>query len=223
MKNGLLCLLLGLSSIALHAQDPLGKLIVGLETGFEVKQYHDDYIPRIIPGIQVETSFWRFSVGVGLSRKFYHEYQYVFYKGKNKVDLVDGQPVTTYLYDVKGFKPAYWSVPIKLNFRVHRCNCVYIHAATMLEFLDSHKPERTVFVDAQSKDVLPYGVQRKELMHMRTRSFEFGIGIKLFAIGNMRVYARPTYVISQKPEVYVDNKYGATLRMSFGAQFGLFN
>lgn len=208
--------------VVLFAQDPLGKLIVGLETGFEVKQFQDDIIPRIIPGIQVETSIWRFSLGIGLSRKFYREYQYVYYNGKTEVELVDGQPVTTYLFDVKGFKPAYWAVPVKLNFRVHRCNCVYVHAAAIFEFLDSRKPERVVFRDARSREVLPFGIRREELMRSRTRSYEFGIGFKLFGIGNLRVYARPAYVFSESPEVYAEKRFGGTLRMNFGAQYGFF-
>jgi len=224
MRNLLLCFCFGvLGVVAVQAQDPLGKLIVGLETGFEVKQFQDDIIPRIIPGLQLETSFWRFSLGVGLGRKFYHEYQYVSYNGKTSVEVIDNQPVTSYLYDVIGFKPAYWAVPIKLNFRVHRCNCVYIHTAAIFEFLDSRKPERTVFVNARSKEVLPFGVRREELMHKQTRSYEFGIGIKLFAIGNLRVFARPTYVFSQNPEVYGEHENVSTLRMSFGAQYGFFN
>ena len=90
-----------------HAQrkDPIGRLIFGLETGFDFKQYHDDIIPRVMPGIQAEYSFWRFSLGVGLMRKYYHEYQYVYYNGKYKTEIIDDQPVITYYYDVKGFKP----------------------------------------------------------------------------------------------------------------------
>jgi hypothetical protein len=220
MKKLLFLCCFSLLACVARAQDPIGKMIVGLDMGFDVKQFEDGIIPRFIPGIQAEFPIWRFSFGIGLSRKFYRPYEYVYYTGKTQEVLENEQPITFYAYDVKAFNPAYWSVPVKIDFRFHKCRCVYFHAAANFEFLDDRKPERIKFTDALSREVPPYGVQRADLMKKQTRSYEFGIGFKLHSSDYFRVFARPTYVLSENPEVYTDQpKYLSTFRMTFGAQY----
>jgi hypothetical protein len=204
-----------------QSQDPLGRLLIGLEGGFDVQQFHDDEIPRFLPGLQIEAPIWKFALGVGLSRKFFNTYQYVYHVGLTETLIEDGNPVLYYVYDVKGFKPAYWSVPLKLTFRLHSCECVYLYAGTFLDFLDNSSPESVIYTGARSRDVLPYGVVREELMRTRTRGIELGVGFSLYTWERFRIHARPAVVFSTHPEVYGNQTQGTTLRINFGVQYGI--
>jgi hypothetical protein len=218
MKH-LLCFVFAVLSWSAQAQDPIGKMIIGFETGFDVQHFKDGIAPRVIPGLQFEMPVWKFSVGIGLSKKFYRDYEYYFHNGKTESVLENEQPVTMFLSDVRAFKPSYWAVPIKINYRFVKCNCVYFHAAVMFETLDSRKDERTVFTDARTREQ-PLGfLNREKLMRKHTTSYEFGIGFKLHSSDYFRIIARPTFVLSQNPEIYHTDRYLPSIRMTFGAQY----
>lgn len=211
-----LCLL----SLPSNSQKAFGKLVVGLEMGFDVNQFTEGVKPRFIPGIQAEVPLGRFSFGVGLGREIYREYEYYTFNGQTRERIENEQPVTYYLADAHEFRPAYWSVPIKIDYRFHKCHCVYFHAGMTFDFFNDSPPDRVVFQNAEFRQQPLSEVGRELLFKQKTRSYEFGIGFKLHSNDYFRLIARPTYVLSENPEIYTDGpKYIPTLRMTFGAQY----
>jgi hypothetical protein len=221
MKRLLISLFLLAVVLVLRAQDPIGKIIVGFETSFDVQHFRDGTTPRFIPGFQMEIPFWKFSVGIGISKKYYRNYEYLFYTGRTEEVLVNEQPTIQYISDIRAFKPDAWAIPIKINYRFVKCNCVYLHAAAIFETLDTRKPEHTVFNDARTTEQPAGFLHRERLFRRHTTSYEFGIGFKLHSSERFRVFARPTFVLSQNPEIYHPDRYLPTLRMTFGAQYAI--
>jgi hypothetical protein len=209
-----------LLSPTIHAQKTFGKLVVGLEVGFDVAQFNDGIKPRLIPGLQVEAPLGRFSFGAGLGREVYYEYKYYTYNGQTIERIENEKPVTYYLADAHEFRPAYWSVPIKVDYRFLKCHCVYLHAGMTFDFFSDSPPDQVVFQNAELEQQ-PYDhLERTQLFKSNTRSYEFGIGFKLHSNDYFRLVARPTYVLSENPEIYTDAPdYIPTFRMTFGAQY----
>ncbi len=204
----------------LEAQKAFGKLVVGLEMGFDVNQFTDGIKPRFIPGIQAEVPLGRFSFGVGLGREIYREYEYYTFNGQTRERIENEQPVTYYLADAHAFRPAYWSVPIKVDYRFHKCHCVYVHAGMTFDFFSDSPPDQVVFQNAELRQQPLSEVGRTLLFKQKTKSYEFGIGFKLHSNDYFRLIARPTVVWSENPEIYTDApEYIPTLRMTFGAQY----
>lgn len=220
MKHILVVAALSLLSVNASAQKAFGKLVVGLEMGFDVSQYTRGIKPRFIPGLQAEVPLGRFSFGAGLGREIYYEYEYYTYAGQTIQRIENELPVTYYLANAHAFRPAYWSVPIKVNYRFHKCYCVYLHAGMTFDFFSDSPPERIVFRGAEV-EYQPYDhLERTQLFKKNTRSYEFGVGFKLHSNDYFRLIARPTMVWSENPEIYTDApKYITTVRMTFGAQY----
>lgn len=220
MKHLFVLIAMSLLSPTVHAQKAFGKLVAGIEMGFDVSQFTKGIKPRFIPGIQVEVPFERFSIGAGIGREIYYEYEYYTFTGQTVERIENEQSVTYYLADSKAFRPAYWSLPIKINYRIFKCHCAYLHAGMTFDFFNDSPPERIVFQNAELRQ-RPYDhLERTQLFKKNTRSYEFGIGIKLHSNDYFRLTARPTYVLSENPEIYTDApKYISTLRMTFGAQY----
>ena len=206
-----------------QSQKNFGKLVVGIETGFDVSQFTDGLKPRFIPGIQVEAPIGRFALRVGFARKIFHEYQYYTFTGQTIERIENEKPVTYFLADAHAFRPAYWSVPVSVQYRVHSCHCVFLHAGVAFDFFSDSPPERIVFRNAEV-NYQPYDhLERTQLFKKTTRNYELGIGFNLFANDFFRVLARPSIVWSENPEIYTDDpEYLPTLRMTFGAQFAFF-
>lgn len=209
-----------LFALPLQSQKAFGKLVAGVEVGFDVSQFTKGIKPRLIPGIQVEAPLGRFSFGAGLGREIYHAYQYYTYSGQTIERIENEKPVTYYLADAHEFRPAYWSIPLKVDYRFHKCHCVYVHAGVTFDFFSDSPPDKIVFRGAEL-DQQPYDqLERTQLFKRSTRSYEFGVGFKLHSNDYFRLIARPTYVLSENPEIYTDApKYIPTLRMTFGAQY----
>lgn len=205
---------------AVHAQKAFGKLVVGLEVGFDVAQFNDGIKPRIIPGLQVEAPLGRFSFGTGFGREIYYPYKYYTFTGQTIERIENEKPVTYYLADAHEFRPAYWSVPLKIDYRFLKCHCVYLHAGMTFDFFSDSPPDEVVFRNAELEQQ-PYDhLERAQLFKSSTKSYEFGIGFKLHSNDYFRLIARPTYVLSENPEIYSDAPdYIPTFRMTFGAQY----
>lgn len=220
MKQLFFLAALGLFSATLQAQKAFGKLVVGLDVGFDVAQFNDGIKPRLIPGIQAEAPLGRFSFGIGLGREIYYPYKYYTFTGQTIERIENEKPVTYFLADAHEFRPAYWSVPVKVDYRFHKCHCVFLHAGMTFDFFSDSPPDRIVFRNAEVQQQ-PYDhLERTQLFKRTTRSYEFGIGFKLHSNDYFRIIARPTYVLSENPEIYTDApKYIPTLRMMFGAQY----
>jgi hypothetical protein len=207
------------------AQAHFGKLIGGLEMGFDVSQLTDGIKPRFIPSFQLEVPFGPVAFGAGIGREYYHYYEYALSTGQTVQREEGGAIVTYYLANVREFKPAYWTLPLKAEVRVHKCQCVYLQAGMTFDFFDSSTPDRLVFSGAEFREPWPYELRHDDLFKKRTTSFTFGIGFNLFRTEGFRLIARPSIVWSENPEVYKlyadAPKYIPTLRMNFGAQMAI--
>lgn len=209
-----------LISPALRAQEAFGKLVAGVEVGFDVSQFTEGIKPRIIPGIQVEAPVGRFSFGTGISREIYYEYEYYVFTGQTVQRIENEQLVTYYLADAHAFRPAYWSIPLKIDYRFHKCHCVYLHAGMTFDFFSDSPPDKVTFQNAELRQQPLSEVGRELLFKQTTKSYEFGVGFKLHSNDYFRLVARPTMVWSENPEIYTDAPaYIPTFRMVFGAQY----
>ena len=203
-----------------HAQKAFGKLVAGIETGFDVAQFTAGIKPRLIPGVQVEVPIGPISLGVGLGREIYRDYEYYTWTGQTVERIENEKPVVYYLADIHAFRPAYWTLPIKIDYRFHRCHCVYVHAGMTVDFFSSSPPDRITFQNAEVKESPLTEVRRDQLFKKTTKSYEIGVGFKLHSNDYFRIVARPTYVLSENPEIYTDGpKYLPTFRMTFGFQY----
>lgn len=202
------------------SQQAFGKLVAGLELGFDVAQYTAGIKPRLIPGFQVEVPIGRLSLGVGIGNEIYHKYEYYTFNGSTVERIENEKPVLYYLADVHAFRPAYWTVPIKIDYRFHRCHCVYIHAGMTFDFFNNHPKEEIVFQNAELRERPLDAVRRDQLFKKTTKSYEIGVGFKLHSNDYFRIVARPSYVLSENPEIYTDApRYIGTVRMTFGFQY----
>ena len=226
MKNFTLLAFLLATVQSLPAQRDFAKLVGGLEMGFDVSQLTDGYKPRFIPSFQLEVPIETFAFGIGIGRKYYQAYEYGLSTGGTVLRDEGGATVTYYLTDIREFKPAFWTVPLKAEVRFHRCQCVYLQAGMTVDFFDSGTPDRIVFSGAEVKQPWPYKLRHDELIKKRTTSFSLGIGFNLFRTEGFRLIARPSIVWSENPEIYQlyavnPPKYIPTLRMNFGAQMAI--
>lgn len=207
------------------AQRDFGKLVGGLEIGFDVSQLTDGFKPRFIPSFQLEVPIGPLALGAGIGRKYYHYYEYGLNTGQTRQREEGGATVTYYLTNIREFKPAYWTMPLKAEVRIHKCQCVYLQAGMTIDFFDSTTPDRLVFSGAEVREPWPYELRHDDLFKKRTTSFSLGIGFNLFRTEGFRLIARPSIVWSENPEVYKlfadAPNFIPTLRMNFGAQVAI--
>jgi hypothetical protein len=220
MKKLIVLAVMALLTQQIAAQKAFGKLVVGIETAFDVSQFTEGIKPRLIPGVQVEVPVERFSFGIGLGREIYYPYKYYTFTGQTIERIENEKPVRYFLADAHEFRPAYWSIPVKVNYRLLKCHCVYLHAGMSFDFFSDSPPDKIVFRNAELEQQ-PYDkLERTQLFRSSTRNYEFGVGFKLHSNDYFRLIARPTYVFSENPEIYTDApKYIQTFRMTFGAQY----
>ncbi len=204
------------------AQRSFGTIVMGLESGFDVAQFSDGIRARMSPAIQAEFSIGRFSFGAGIGKKFHRAYEFYSFTGETVEREEGGAIVRYYLADLHSFNPNQWIVPVKINFRVHRCDCAYLHLGMVFEKADLRKPDVIKFVGAEYDQPFNQGLVRTQLIKPRTRTYEFGVGFNVFRREFFRLTARPTYVLSENPEIYGQAPdWLPTLRFTFGAQFAL--
>lgn len=220
LKNGLFLIALLAFSPQLLAQKAFGKLVAGLEVGFDVNQFQAGTKPRFIPGFQVEVPIGSFSLGAGIGREIYYPYEYYTWTGEIVERIDNEKPTPYYVSNLHEFRPAYWTVPIKIDYRFHRCHCVYLHAGMTFDFFSDSPPDKITFEGAELREAPLTEVRRDQLFKKTTKSYEFGVGFKLHSNDYFRIVARPTFVISENPEIYSDGpEYLSTLRMTFGFQY----
>lgn len=204
------------------AQKDFAKLVGGLEVGFDVSQLTDGEKPRLIPSFQVEVPIESLALGIGIGRKYFQEYEYPVFAGQIIQKEQDGVIVTRYKSNIRSFKPAYWTMPLKVEVRVHRCQCVYLQAGMAFNFQDVSTPDRLVFSGAELDFQSFNEFRHDQLFKKRTKDYSFGIGFNLFRSGGFRLTARPSIIWSENPEIYTEApKFIPTLRMNFGAQFAI--
>lgn len=220
-KITLLFALCGVFQMGL-CQRNFGKLIGGLEMGFDVSHLTTGETPRFIPSFQLEVPIRSFAVGAGIGRKYYMAYEYPIFAGQVIQRLENGVLVTRYKSNIRSFDPAYWTIPIKAELRVHRCQCVFLQAGMNIDILDVSTPDRLVFSGAELEFQSFNEFTHDQLFKKRTMSYTFGIGFNLFRTQGFRLIARPSIVWSENPEIYtVAPKYISTLRMNFGMQMAI--
>ncbi len=220
LKRYFLLLALLAPAAAVPAQKAFGKLVAGLEVGFDVNQFTDGLKPRLIPAFQVEVPIGRFSIGAGFGNEIYREYEYYTYAGQTIERIENEKPVPYYVSDLRAFRPSYWTLPLKIDYRFHRCYCVYVQAGVNFEFFNDRPKERIAFQGAELRERPLDEVPRELLFKKMTRSYSLGIGFKLHSNDYLRIIARPSFVLSENPEIYTDApRYIPTLRMNFGLQY----
>jgi hypothetical protein len=203
-------------------QEHFGKLIGGVEMGFEVSHLTTGVTPRFIPSFQLEVPIESAALGAGIGRKYYEAYEYPVYAGQVVIKDEGGVMVTRYKSNIRNFDPAYWTVPLKAEVRVHRCQCVYLQAGITFDFLDTSTPDRLVFSGAELEFQSFNEFKHEQLFKKFTTNYNFGIGFNLFRTEGFRLIARPSIIWSENPEIYTEApKYISTLRMNFGAQFAI--
>lgn len=209
------------------AQKSFGYVVLGLESGFDVAQFSKGLKARMAPSIQAEFSLGPVSLGIGIGRKLYREYEFYSFTGETVEREIGGVTRMYYLADQHAFKPAYWIIPLKINYRVHRCDCVYLHAGITFEQVDLGRPDIIKFKGAEFEpsQYRPYleNLQRAQFLVPKTKSYEFGIGFNVFRRDYFRLTARPAYVLTENPEAVNTGapKLLPTLRFSFAAQFAI--
>jgi hypothetical protein len=207
---------------SVFSQKSFGKFIVGLESGFDVAQFSKGIKARMTPAIQGEISLGKLSIGAGIGRKVYSEYPFYVFSGEKVERAVNDSVEVFYLADLHAFKPAYWVIPLKIDYRVHRCDCVYLHAGITIEQVDLRRPDVIKFRGAEFNQPYAVGIVRSQLVRPKTTSYEFGVGFNLFRRDFFRLTARPTYVLTRNPEVYTNGPaLLPTLRFTFAAQFAV--
>lgn len=207
---------------AVRAQRDFSRLAAGLDIGFDVHQLVAGEKPIWIPGVQVEVPLGPLALGVGFGREMYHAYDYYVFAGSTVDRMENGQIVTYFVSDLHSFRPAYWTVPFKVEYRVHRCQCVFLYAGASLDFFDAHTRDRLVFSGAELRQQPFSEIPHELLFKNYTHSYSLGVGFNLFANDYMRLTARPSFVWSENPEVYTSGPYYiGTFRMNFGWQFAL--
>jgi hypothetical protein len=219
----LAALLLGLLAQQAQAQQAFGKLVAGLEVGFDVNQFTEGLKPRLVPSFQLEAPIGPFSIGAGIGTEIYREYEYYTYAGQTIERMEDGKLVPYYVSNLNAFRPAYWTVPVKIDYRFHRCNCVYVQAGMSFHFFND-RPEGSIkFEGAELRERPLDAVPREILFKKNTKSYTLGVGFSLYTHRFFRFTARPSFVLRENPEIYTSApKYLSTLRMNFGFQVGLF-
>ena len=141
MKNTLFYALFLFVAPALSAQKPFAKMVVGLEGSMDLQQYTDGIRVHPMPALQVEYPFHKFSVGLGISRKVYSQFGYQTFDGNISSWQIGENNATVFHYADKLIKPVYWSIPLRIQYRLP-CNCVYVQGAASLDFLDTGVPEK---------------------------------------------------------------------------------
>lgn len=222
MKKSTLFAFLFLVAGAANAQENFGKLVGGLEVGFDVRQLTLGTTPRLIPSFQLEVPIGSFALGAGIGREYYKEYEYYVFAGQIIQKEQNGVMVTLYKSNLRAFTPAYWTVPLKAEVRVHRCQCVYLQAGMSVDFLDVGAEDRLVFSGAELPQQAFDSYRQDQFFKSRTTSFSLGIGFNLFRTEGFRLTARPSIIWSENPEIYTEApNFIPTLRMNFGAQVAI--
>jgi hypothetical protein len=99
---------------------------------------------------------------------------------------------------------------------------VYLHGGITFERIDFGKPDVIKFRGAQFEQPLASGVERGQLVNHHLKTYEIGIGFNVYRRDFFRLTARPTYALTENPEVYTNGpKMLPTLRFAFAAQFAL--
>lgn len=200
------------------AQQPFAKMIVGLEAGWDLQVYDQGIRPRLIPGVQVEYPWQKFSFGLGIARKGYRSFYYETATGQSQAGLLGEKKVQYHLTEVRTFRPEYWSVPLRINYRLP-CNCVYLHGAMSFDFLNASTSGTVTESYAYTQQPAPEYLQEHGLKS-RLRTYEIGLGFKLHSSDYFRLVARPSYVWSENPEIGGPGpEYLRSLRMTFGMQY----
>jgi hypothetical protein len=207
---------------SVYCQKSFGNLIIGVESGFDVAQFSKGIKARMLPSIQAELSLGKISLGAGIGRKWYGDYSYYSFTGVTVEREVNDTFLRFYIADLHTFKPAYWTIPLKINYRLHRCDCVYLHAGITLEQVDLGRPDVVTFRGAEFDQPYAVQVERGQLVVPKTTSYELGVGFNLFRRDFFRLTAQPTYVLTRNPEVYSNGPaLLPTLRFTFAAQFAV--
>jgi hypothetical protein len=104
-EKNLICFLVATTfGVRLPAQSSFGKVIVGIESAFDVAQFSEGIKAKASPYFQAEIPFWKFSVGAGFGKQFYPDYEFYTSNGAMTEREVNGATVRYYLADLHSFQ-----------------------------------------------------------------------------------------------------------------------
>lgn len=216
MKN-IFALLFLLAAATVQAQQPFAKMVVGLETGWDLLLYDEGRKPHVIPNIHVEYPFGDVSIGFGFAYKGFETARYEYYTGERRGGLSGEQKTLFHVIENRSVRPSYFSVPLRFSYRLLPCKCVYAYGGVSLDFLN---PKTTVTDEGDQLWETKPGAIRTEsgFFKQNLRTYEVGVGFKLHTSDYFRLVARPSYVWTENPEVSGPAVI-RSLRMTFGMQY----
>lgn len=216
MKNAIACFAL-LFALSAQAQTPYAKMVVGVETGWDLLLYDEGQHPIAIPSVHVEYPLGNFSFGFGAAYKGFRKVQYENYEGGRRSGFVGEQKTLLYVLENRAVKPSYFSVPLRVSYRLLPCKCIYLYGGMSFDFLN---PKTSVTDLGQTTVSKKPATQRAPGPFFKSslRTYEIGVGFKLHTSDYFRLVARPSYVWSENPE-FEGPKMIRSLRMTFGMQY----
>lgn len=216
MKYAFLFLAL-LNTLHLSAQQPFATMVVGIETGWDLLLYDEGQKPRIIPNVHVEYPFGNISLGFGLAYKGFEETQYDFFAGGQRSGFIGEKKTRFYVLENRSIRPSYFSIPLRMSYRLLPCKCIYLYGGVSFDFL--HPQTRAVDLGQTLVQNRPDKVQTSpDFFKDNYRTYEIGVGFKLHTSDYFRLVARPSYVWTENPELSGPNVI-RSLRMTFGMQY----
>ena len=217
-------IILSTFSTIINAQSNDASLVVGLESNYLVGSTKSDSKPTIgsISGLTLQKPIGQFSVGIGVLLKDYNGL-YVYREPTGKTKIRDEK--VSYEFDKIIIDPEYYSFASRIYYRLP-CNCVYFFGGFEVDFLRTNdlisKFENYGYTNLESIDSNYEVVPVREKVY----NFNFGAGLNFPISKRLRIFSRPSVVISQKlyatksevPKHLKENP--VFLHLSLGTEYG---
>lgn len=216
MKNILLLPVLLIALTQLHAQRPFAKIVVGIEAAYDLQLYDEGRRPKIMPDVHVEFPYRDFSFGFGFGYKKYGKIQYDLLLPETVVFDIGGESKPFYQVEYRQTSPAYFSIPLHVNYRFLPCKCLFLYAGMSLDFKNSETKETTLWQSWY--DNRPNWFYSGTRFKDHYKSYELGVGFKLHTSDVFRFVARPSVVWTENPE-NTGPSVVRSLRFTFGMQY----
>lgn len=216
MKNIFLLPFFLLFLTGLGAQRPYAKLVVGIETAYDLQLYDEGRRPKPIPDVHVEFPYHDFSFGFGFAYKKYGKTYYDTVLPELVTLNFSGEDKQFYQMEYRQVSPAYFSVPLHVNYRFLPCKCLYLYGGMSFDFKNPKVSEKVL---GQSwSDTRPTWLFSGSRFKNNYKTYEIGLGFKLHASDVFRFVGRPSIVWTENPE-NVGPSVVRSLRFTLGMQY----
>ncbi len=222
MKTICLLSLSLLCCYSMLAQPNEALLVIGPEASLDFHNIGESYgrPPFSSLGIVVERPMGKFSLATGFVRKNYGTIRYKSFSGERHTEIVKEQKVTYYHYLDRRAELRYYSVPLRLQYRLP-CNCVYVQAGLDVDFRIDKGIASQANATPRAELVERSNVQRLKSTNLGA---ELALGVKLHESKQLRIFMRPAiywmldparHVNAQKEQIY------KRLKLTLGVQYAL--